>query len=493
MNAKRFLVVLILISFFSVSFPGVFAPKTVSAQLFGGGSLTEVFFDPLDLFPLFKDVVGEAANVAKNDPEAFAYTAIGVLITICAFDLFGLSECAEEYLVDVLGKAILRALVITMTNDIVNWINSGFEGEPIFPEDFETFLRDSADLATGIYLEDQLDPTVYAAICSPFQLEILINLFTFQVPRPACTLTDIIENVELMYTNIQIGGLASLVSISLVNNNNAFGSFLVRLDTLHARAIAAVDGSKTELQSSQGFIAFKTCVLYRKGVVSETGLVPVYERREEFGCEKYENQTPGALIVGSFDANTQAQMNELYLADSLNAITSALLSQLIIGPLMESLRKAPGTQEPNKILPLIPTKIILIEILDNIISSEQQFIASKDQAASIIDSLIPTIEDLEACDGTSRQTRIDELNALKSTILTEIGTAQAKIIELEDLKIQIDAEFDPTVLLSLETQVDTEQQNAKTNAELTAAETQAIDLQTELTTAQEDLAACLGI
>ena len=133
----------------------------------------------------------------------------------------------KEFVLDGIAWQIAKMAIRQMTTSIVNWINSGFEGNPLFVTDFEGMMTDIADGVIGeyIYGNEKLK-----FLCSPFSLQIKMSLYnTFYGGRDAfkCTLSDVINNAG--------GALQSLeddfrwgtwIEMTNKESNNVYGVFL---------------------------------------------------------------------------------------------------------------------------------------------------------------------------------------------------------------------------------------------------------------------------
>ena len=58
----------------------------------------------------------------------------------------------NKELLDGIGWAIAKQIMSQMTQSLVNWINSGFQGSPAFITDLNGFLLDALDTAAGEYI-----------------------------------------------------------------------------------------------------------------------------------------------------------------------------------------------------------------------------------------------------------------------------------------------------------------------------------------------------
>lgn len=110
----------------------------------------------------------------------------------------------KENLLDGIGWAIAKRIVSSMVQSLINWINSGFQGSPMFLSDLKGFLLQVADEAIGEYISELGE--IGSFICSPFRLDVQISVaLQYQQarsnggngqPAPTCTLSGIIDNIE---------------------------------------------------------------------------------------------------------------------------------------------------------------------------------------------------------------------------------------------------------------------------------------------------------
>ncbi|MEK7598863.1 MAG: hypothetical protein AAB474_00190 [Patescibacteria group bacterium] len=431
-------------------------------------------------------------------------------------------DCLKNEILESIGLAIANAALRTLTDDIVNWINNGFEGQPLFITDFEGFLKTSGNLASGLFLEKMLTPDQLNLICSPFRFELVVNLFSAVAPPPKCTFADIRMNVEQMYANFQTGGWQSFLAISTQTNNNAFGTFLVKMDQMHAKALEKTAGVKAEIDSGKGFLGFKTCQKYPTSI--KAGSVPVYKedadgiptgvidhyKDPETGktvleeqdptqpCEKYTNSTPGAVIADKLSAVFKTDLTGLELADSFNKILSALL-RLGVGKLLTTGKGGVAGYQappPPSINPLIENmKPDLLTLADQIIERENDYIKIKKESVEVVKKVISTTgEEIEICQGKNKnEIKIitDDLNKKRlEPIENEITASEKKIEAIEDLKEQIETEEAPVKFEFLQRQLRQAHQDIRTDEEIGAANLELADLQKQLSDTQKELNDC---
>ncbi len=213
------------------------------------------------------------------------------------------------------GKVLLSAL----TNSVIDWINSGFEGNPLFITDFGMYMQDAADQATGQFFKEFLSPEVYNAICSPFRAQLHLALksrYTYAY-RMRCTLSTVIGNTTDFSNSLRGGDWGQWMSISLNPQNDPNMALLASLDELSARQSAAVNRAQTESIFNAGFLGMKKCVEYYTDEWTGGQM-----------CIRYENTSPGKWVSDELSSATGIEFQRLGLADDLNKILASLIFQL---------------------------------------------------------------------------------------------------------------------------------------------------------------------
>ena len=169
------------------------------------------------------------------------------------------SEAYKENFLDCIARTIARAAIERITADVVDWINSGFEGKPAFVQDFRGFFRDIADDAAGEFISG----SKLAFLCSPFQLQVKIAVSKSYAQRSsggssnACTLSDVTNNIRsFIEGNFSQGGWPAFLEFTTVPTNNPFGAFMT-VEAQLGNEIANIQAeARLELDLGQGFLLF---------------------------------------------------------------------------------------------------------------------------------------------------------------------------------------------------------------------------------------------
>src|SRR3989344_1544613 len=101
----------------------------------------------------------------------------------------------KEFVLDPIAWFVAKVLIKHMTRSIVNWINTGFDGNPAFVTDLGGFLTDVADQEIGNFIYG----SGLSALCDPFELQIRLSLALKYSPvteKIACRLSDVVNNID---------------------------------------------------------------------------------------------------------------------------------------------------------------------------------------------------------------------------------------------------------------------------------------------------------
>jgi hypothetical protein len=286
-----------------------------------------------------------------------------------------IKDCIEKPLAFTLARMILDQ----MTEQLVTWINSGFQGSPTFVTNPGRFLLNIGDQIAGdIILGSDL-----AFLCSPFKIQIQLALalnYNYDsssgAPKAACTLTGVFDNVSNAFNDFSSGGWNGWFAITQNSSNNAMGSYLKAESSISARIGNNVALETSKLQWNGGFLSYDSCTAqdgssYTKygpsGSVSvlgttatvngspagngthqltaeegrqvdelakQQGITTDQARTQLAAQHSYsgdicETKTPGRLIASSLEKQMGSAVDELGVADDLDKIFNALGNQLM--------------------------------------------------------------------------------------------------------------------------------------------------------------------
>jgi len=333
----------------------------------------------------------------------------------------------KEYVLDLLLNLVAKQLISSMTQSIVNWINSGFNGSPAFLTDPGAFFLDAADQVTGAML-DQDGPL--ASLCTPFSFDIRLSL-ALQISsrarqRYTCTLGTIIQNTRdaaargitingFMAGDFSQGGWPAFLALSTEPQNNYSSAYLYAHSDLLSRIAQKEATIHIDLNRGRGFMSWKKCEDVTDSIgaggtltspqddaqLNQFGNQNVQTGKTEDGEDnslkkttdkktgivKYERcktETPGSLIENTLANQLGSGVRQLELADEINEIAGALVNQLVTAILTTGLNAASnsssgGPSTVNKILSENTKSVAQVQKLGKELANDIKPYLSRDQ------------------------------------------------------------------------------------------------------------------
>jgi hypothetical protein len=327
----------------------------------GGGTL----FTPAQINDLnTTQVYGNVSIVGTNNPNTNGNTNNGLSVglvagTAVACSAFLVQGQAAAFLpsigvvktgdtgqntksfMDCLMRTIARAALQTMTNSIVQWINSGFNGSPSFVTNYQQFFASVADQAAGSFLQNY---TNFAPLCTPFQQQLRVALAQSYARRnataPSCTLSRLLgTNTQGLFSG-RVNGWNNLLQYTTIPSNNPYASYM-GLQTGLNNAIAGANQNANRNMTQSGFLNFQQPYQCQNTGQSQQTLGYACPA----GC-KCRVSTPGSVIESSL-ANTlnvsQSYLTQAGVSGSFDAIINALITQLMQRALYNGLSSATPT------------------------------------------------------------------------------------------------------------------------------------------------------
>ncbi|MDD5547935.1 MAG: hypothetical protein PHN74_03545 [Candidatus Pacebacteria bacterium] len=289
---------------------GFLIPQKANA-VWGVGDVTSVFPVPGSVFPTVETNPAVVAGSA-----AAGEGAQGTL-----------AEMLLNASLKVAGQEFKKAILDRFVDNLITWINNDGQGQVV--EDWNSFFINAADTAIGNFIYDTGN---FRDLCSPFGFQVQLLLSTpkaFNV-RTKCSLSQIVQNIQTFYDDFRQGGWIAY-NYQWDPRNNFYGASIMAFDEAQKQAAAATEASKSEAESSSGFLGMKNCkVVSGKKVCSIT--------------------MPGNLVGNAasealIKIPTNSIINADDLAGYLGAILDAAINRLTIAG-VKGLQKATSDNLP---------------------------------------------------------------------------------------------------------------------------------------------------
>jgi len=261
-----------------------------------------------------KGELQEAHALVVFDPKNAVLNKINIAVNTVTKTLQN-AFYIKEFTLDGIAYGLAKMVIKSMTQSIVNWINSGFQGSPAFVTDLQQYLRDQVDRAIGDFIYNDPDLNF---LCSPFQLDVKIALATSYQSnayggygsKAQCTLSDVTDNIEgFLNGSFNDGGWQGWFEITQNYTNTPVGAELSAKTEMYARIVDAQGREIQQLNWGDGFLSFKVCA----------------DTAAQKNCDI---TTPGRVIADQINKSLGAGQDALITADEINEILSALFAQL---------------------------------------------------------------------------------------------------------------------------------------------------------------------
>lgn len=262
-------------------------------------------FSPV--IPFFTPNKAYALNPACEIPS------LSNLLKVPVTDSASTSSCDKETLFgwDSLGQVILKGILSTLINSMTTWVNSGFNGSPVFVDDLKVYLEDVKNVVAVEFLSQLLG----ADACTFFgDLNVLFGTRPGIVERfkaeARCTLDDIGVDAQRFMDDFSAGGWYAYEQ-SITGDNNVFALYINGQDALNKAQDEEQQQEEQRLGWASGFLSFKDA--------------------------NGKTTTPGSMISARLGTAVGTDLRQYELADEFDELFSALINQLV-GTLFAQLR-----------------------------------------------------------------------------------------------------------------------------------------------------------
>ncbi len=403
-------------------------------------------------------------------------------------------------------KSIAQAAIDQITRSIVNWINSGFNGQPSFVTNFNQYFANVADQAAGEFIKG----SALSFLCSPFAPQIKIAIAQSYANRngggASCSLSKVSNNINgFLKGNWGAGGWAGLLQLTTMPTNNPYGAYAYAQIGLQ-NSIATAQNNANRNISPGGFISVQKCDA-SKGQSPGKGNCPV--------------TTPGQVIQDSLNKSIGSSIDQLNIAQSINAIITALTNQLILKSLYGGLANA-NTGVTNPLAPAVDQAAsaqaqAMLATLQASANAAVQFGSVKQGSAQDIQQVQNNFNTLFNCwetaasstaldagqqaqakqSATAADAQIAQLQAQVDALNADITRANASLAAIQNLQSQVLFAATPEDVASASYAVQAATPTLITPADVTTAQQNRAALQTQLTAtnslAQSGLTQCRAL
>lgn len=221
---------------------------------------------------------------------------------------------------DALAFCIGNELIHYITQSTIQWINSGFQGKPVFIENSDAFFNQMADREAGNFIQELMSGSGIN-VCQPFRVQLAVDSIrshTNNYQRMSqCSLSTIKNNYQGFMQNYNQGGLPGWFEL-IQDQNNIYGAKYQFQAEMSRRQNQRQNTLTRELNWSKGYKSFKYCedAKYKR---ADGSCDPAHEK----------TGTPGAMIENTVNQRINSPQKRLEIADEFDELVSALVNALI--------------------------------------------------------------------------------------------------------------------------------------------------------------------
>lgn len=238
-------------------------------------------------------------------------------------------NCIKEAGLDVAARILTATIIRGITNSIIGWIQGDGGRNVGFVGNIEQEFRQQIDMRGGEFLNQ----VAGINLCGDIGAFLQISLRTSSSYRQqfACTVTDIVDNVEDFFSDFTEGGWPAFIRITHEHQNNPYGAFLLAFDAKVQAEIEGAAALERNLLANNGF----------KGVQKATDSKCDKDGSGSIRCQtEYIIKTPGRLVSDMLSESVLSGPRFAYVADEIDeAITSIIgaLIQKVIGSVTDGI------------------------------------------------------------------------------------------------------------------------------------------------------------
>ena len=253
---KKTLVGLLVVATIAPSFLG-FLPEPAKASVSGCAAAftTTVSAVISEFFAATATAVPTNTNQKVSQSESAGNAAASLI-----------KNCIEEGLALSIG----RMLLAQMTSQIINYINSGFQGSPAFVGDPGQYFANIGDQIFASTINNLSEGSLGINLCSPFKVQLIAALEVnygisvsgsggdiYQTQFNGCTLEQIGANINTAYQSFS--NWQDFLAMSMNDDSNPYGAFLYATNAINAKINAQINLNASELNWGNGFLSQKEC------------------------------------------------------------------------------------------------------------------------------------------------------------------------------------------------------------------------------------------
>lgn len=237
----------------------------------------------------------------------------------------------KEFVLDPVAYSLAKQALQSVTNGILDWIGSGFEGSPAFATDFrQSLLRIGDTVALGFVQQLQSSLSIQSPFGTRVAQAVRDNYFRATGGNSFFALNQYNlsnicpEHAAFLSGDFSSCGLSGWIAAWRNPAQNEHGALLVAEDELQSRVASETDRQRTELDWGRGFFSRRQCP---NGTSAPAGGdVALADTDPTVNCPVV---TAGSMIMEAGHSANIAGLDALISADEIDEVLGQLFNTLI--------------------------------------------------------------------------------------------------------------------------------------------------------------------
>lgn len=282
--------------------PYTFNPEEQHVQTVHAGGRGDISTRSQQLVDNIVHVASLAAEEVSSVANTFSAWADGTLI-------------GKEFALDGIAWNIAEVVRQKIVRSVINWVNSGFQGQPMFVQDLGGFLLNVADEIAGSYLQG----TGLGFLCDPFRIDIQIALniryrASKNIQENACQISEVFDNIRNA-VGVFDNGWQSFFTLTMNPQATPHGALLTAEGGMYLGIMDAQGREILGYNAGDGFLNKLFCF--------DVGTPDGVDDECLVG-------NPGKVIQDKLTFSLNGNEMKLVTADEFNELLGAFVNQLVM-------------------------------------------------------------------------------------------------------------------------------------------------------------------